>query len=56
MNKATHDLTYWCDDIGRILAYHDVAEHEPSARPEPGGDAGHRSGYTCTVEVVHGER
>jgi hypothetical protein len=30
----------WCDDVGRILGYYDVAEHEPSARPEPGGDAG----------------
>jgi hypothetical protein len=46
----------WCDDVDRILGYHDVAKDEPAARPEPGGDAGEQVGLTCTVEVVHGER
>jgi hypothetical protein len=45
----------WCDDVGRIVGYHDIAEHEPSARPEPGSDAGEQVRLTCTVEVVHGE-
>jgi hypothetical protein len=45
-----------CDDVGRIVGYHHVAEHEPSGRPEPVGDAGEEVRLTCTVEVVHGER
>ena len=37
------------------VGYHHVAEHEPSARPEPVGDAGEQVRLTCSVEVVHVE-
>src|SRR5215207_6002517 len=37
----------WCHDIGRIVGYHNVAEHKPSARPEPGGDADEQVRLTC---------
>jgi hypothetical protein len=46
----------WRDDVGRIVGYHDVAEHESSAGPEPVGDAGEEVRLTCSVEMVHGER
>ena len=46
----------WCDDVGRIVGHHYVAEHEPSARPELGGAAGEQVRLTCSLEVVYGER
>jgi hypothetical protein len=46
----------WCNDVGQIIGDHDVAEHEPSARLQPVGDAGEQVRLTRTVEVVHGER
>ena len=33
----------WCHDIGRIVGYHNVAEHKPSARPEPAATRANRS-------------
>ena len=50
------DVVDWCDDVGRIVGYHHVAEHEPSARPEAAGDAGKKVRLTCAVEMVYSER
>jgi hypothetical protein len=36
-----------------IVRYHNVAEHKPSARPEPGDDAGEQVRLSCAVEVVY---
>ena len=45
----------WCHGVGWIVGYHDIAEHEPAARPEPLGDASEEVRLTRTVKMVHGQ-